>query len=242
MIPGTYRITVENAGFKKFVRDGIELRVNDRLTVDVALQIGNAEQRVTVAGDTPLLNTESALLGTVIDRRRVAELPLPHGNPMFLIGLAAGVSFTRDPQLGRPFEPTHIVGYTMDGTRANRSDITIDGAVATATANGGEVIASYVPPADTVAEFKVQTATFDASMGNTEGGVTNISMKSGTNEFHATAYYVNMNPTLFANDLPLRDFDGQLPGTFHRENVRKEMFDVERKQTRFRGCGRSPEG
>jgi hypothetical protein len=200
LIPGTYRISVENSGFKKFVRDGVELRVNDRLTVDVALQIGNADQSVTVAGDTPLLNTESASLGTVIDRRRVAELPLPHGNPMFLIGLASGVSFTRDPRLDRPFEPTHIVGYTMDGTRANRSDITIDGAVATATAGSGEVIASYVPPADTVAEFKVQTATFDASMGNTEGGVTNISMKSGTNEFHGTAYYVNMNPTLFAND------------------------------------------
>lgn len=200
LIPGTYRVTVENAGFKKFVREGIELRVNDRLTVDVALQLGTAEQSVTVAGDTPLLNTESASLGTVIDRRRVAELPLPHGNPMFLIGLASGVSFTRDPRLDRPFEPTHIVGYTMDGTRANRSDVTIDGAVATATAGAGEVIASYVPPADTVAEFKVQTATFDASMGNTEGGVTNISMKSGTNEFHGTAYYVNMNPALFAND------------------------------------------
>lgn len=200
LIPGSYRVTVENAGFKKFVRDAIELRVNDRLTVDVALQLGTAEQSVTISGDTPLLNTESASLGTVIDRRRVAELPLPHGNPMFLMGLASGVSFTRDPRLDRPFEPTHIVGYTMDGTRANRSDITIDGAVATATANGGEVIASYVPPADTVAEFKVQTATFDASMGNTEGGVTNISMKSGTNELHGTAYYVNMNPNLFAND------------------------------------------
>lgn len=200
LIPGTYRVTVENAGFKKSVRDGIELRVNDRLTVDFALQMGTAEQSVTVSGETPLLNTESSSLGTVIDRRRVAELPLPHGNPMFLIGLASGVSFTRDPRLDRPFEPTHIVGYTMDGTRANRSDITIDGAVATATANAGEVIASYVPPADTVAEFKVQTATFDASMGNTEGGVTNISMKSGTNELHGTAYYVNMSPSLFAND------------------------------------------
>jgi hypothetical protein len=200
LIPGTYRVVVENQGFRKFVRENIELRVNDRLTVDVTLQVGAADQSVTVSDETPALNTESASLGTVIDRRRVAELPLPHGNPMFLIGLANGVSFTRDPRLDRPFEPTHIVGYTMDGTRANRSDVTIDGAVATATANAGEVIASYVPPADTVAEFKVQTATFDASMGNTEGGVTNISMKSGTNEFHGTAYYVNMNPSLFAND------------------------------------------
>jgi hypothetical protein len=88
----------------------------------------------------------------------------------------------------------------MDGTRANRSDVTLDGSVATATANNGEVIASYVPPADIIQEFKVQTATFDASFGQTEGGVTNISIKSGTNDLHGTAYYNKMVPALFAND------------------------------------------
>lgn len=200
LLPGLYEVRVELPGFKKYVREGIEVRVNDRLQVDVTLEVGNAEQSITVSGDSPLLNTESASMGTVVDSRRVAELPIPHGNPMFLIGLAAGVNFTRDPRLDRPFEPTHIVGYTMDGTRANRSDVTIDGAVATATANAGEVIASYVPPADIVQEFKVQTATFDASLGNTEGGVTNISLKSGTNALHGTAYYTNMTPGLFAND------------------------------------------
>lgn len=200
LIPGAYRVTVELAGFKKSVRDDLEVRVNDRVQVDMQLQLGNTEQSVTVSGETPLLNTETASLGTVVDGRRVTDLPIPHGNPYFLIGLSAGVSFTRDPRLDRPFEPTHIVGYTMDGTRANRSDITIDGAVATATANNGEVIASYVPPADIVAEFKVQTATFDASFGQTEGGVTNISLKSGTNNLHGTLYYSNQTPGLFAND------------------------------------------
>ena len=178
LIPGLYRVTVEQRGFKRFVREGIELRVNDRIEVEVNLELGTADQSVTITGETPLLNTESASLGTVVDGRRVTELPIPHGNPYFLIGLAAGVSFTRDPRLDRPFEPTHIVGYAMDGTRANRSDVTIDGAVSTATAGGGEIIASYVPPADIVQEFKVQTATFDASFGQTEGGVTNISLKS----------------------------------------------------------------
>ncbi len=213
LIPGMYQVKVEVAGFKKFLRDDLEVRVNDRIEVDIKLEVGAAEQSVTVTGETPLLNTESATLGAVVDGRRVSELPIPHGNPYFLIGLAAGVSFTRDPRLDRPFEPTHIVGYTMDGTRANRSDITIDGAVSTATAGNGEVISSYVPPADIVAEFKVQTATFDASFGQTEGGVTNISLKSGTNQLHGTAYYTNMTPGLFANDyfanankIPLADF------------------------------------
>lgn len=213
LIPGSYQVVVEIQGFKKSTRDNIELRVNDRLEVSVQLEVGATEQSVTVTGEVPLLTTETASLGAVVDGRRVSELPIPHGNPYFLIGLAAGVSFTRDPRLDRPFEPTHIVGYTMDGTRANRSDITIDGAVATATANAGEVISSYVPPADIVQEFKVQTATFDASFGQTEGGVTNISLKSGTNTLHGTAYYTNMTKGLFANDFfanrtgtPLPDF------------------------------------
>ncbi len=200
LIPGAYRVEVEFTGFKKSVRDSVDIRVNDRIELVIVLEVGGAEQSVTVVGETPLLNTASASLGTVIDARRVAELPVPHGNPMFLISLASGVSFNRDARLDRPFEPTHIVGYSMDGTRANRSDVTLDGSVATATAGNGEVIASYVPPADIIAEFKVQTATFDASFGQTEGGVTNISIKSGTNDFHGTAYYNKQAPNLFAND------------------------------------------
>jgi hypothetical protein len=81
-------------------------------------------------------------------------------------------------RLDRPFEPTHIVGFNIDGVRANRSDLTIDGSPSTATANANEVIASYVPPTDIIQEFKVQTATFDAQFGNTEGGVTSIGIKS----------------------------------------------------------------
>lgn len=200
LIPGAYRIEASAPGFKKFVRDNIEVRVNDRLEIDLQLEVGTAEQSITVTDEAPMLNTASASLGGVIDARRVQDLPVAHGNPFQLIGLAAGVSFTRSQRLDRPFEPTHIVGYSIDGTRANRSDVTLDGAPATATANNGEVIASYVPPPDIVAEFKVQTATFDASFGQTEGGVTNISIKSGTNEFHGTAYYNKMAPELFAND------------------------------------------
>ena len=149
----------------------------------------------------------------MIDAKRISELPTPHGDPYALIGLAAGVSSTGSTRLDRPFEPTHIVGYAMDGTRGNRSDLTIDGVPSTATANAGEVIASYVPPPDIVQEFKVQTATFDASFGNTEGGVTNLSIKAGTNAFHGTAYWNKTPAKLFANDffanangIPLADF------------------------------------
>jgi hypothetical protein len=213
LIPGTYQLTVELSGFKKYVREGIEVNVNDRLELDVPLDVGQSEEVVTVTAETPLLETASASLGSVVDARRIAELPTPHGDPYALIGLASGVAYTGSVRLDRPFEPTHIVGYAVDGTRGNRSDLTIDGVPSTATANAGEVIASYVPPADIVQEFKVQTATFDAAMGNTEGGVTNLSIKSGTNAFKGTAYYVRTPKDLFANDFfanatnqPLADF------------------------------------
>jgi hypothetical protein len=200
LVPGTYQIIVEARGFKKYVRDGVELRIGETLDINVALETGGAEESVTVTTAGPALETANASMGQTIDGRRVAELPLVHGDPYTLIGLAPGASFARDPRLDRPFEPTHIVGYTMDGTRANRSDLTIDGVPSTATANAFEVIASYVPPADAIQEFKVQTATFDAQFGNTEGGVTSISIKSGTNAFHGSGYFWQEPAGVTAND------------------------------------------
>jgi hypothetical protein len=213
LIPGMYRITVSLTGFKRLVREGIELRVGDRLSLELEMAVGGTVEEITVNAAAPLLETSDASLGQVIDARSVAELPTPHGDPFALIGLSAGVSFRGDARLDRPFEPTHIVGYSMGGTRSNRSDVTIDGVPSTATANAGQVIASFVPPQDLVQEFKVQTATFDAGSGNTEGGVTNLVLKSGANRFSGTVSGVKMPPGLFANDffakqnnVPLPDF------------------------------------
>jgi hypothetical protein len=213
LIPGAYQITVELPGFKTLVREGIEVRVGDRLQLELPLQLGGTEEKVTVTAESPLLDTASASLGQVIDARRVAELPIPHGDPYALIGLAAGTSFMRSARLDRPFEPTHIVGYSVNGVRSNRSDVTIDGLPSTSTANAGEVTASFVPPQGLVKEFKVQTAIFDASFGNTEGGVTNLVLKSGTNELHGEGYFVKTPRKLWANDffanannIPLANF------------------------------------
>src|SRR5512134_1599926 len=213
LISGIYTVTVELAGFKKLVREGLEVRVDDRLQLQLPLELGGAEEQVTVRAEAPLLDVTTASLGQVIDAKRVAELPIPHGDPYALIGLAAGASFMRSARLDRPFEPTHIVGYSMNGVRSNRSDITIDGLPSTSVANAGEITASYVPPQGLVQEFKVQTAIFDASFGNTEGGVTNLVLKSGTNRFAGELYFVKTPKALWANDyfanmnnIPLSDF------------------------------------
>lgn len=200
LVPGTYQVVIEIAGFKKYIQDNVELRINDTRDLAIALEVGGTEETVTVTAGATELNTADANLGQTVDQKRLAELPLVHGDPYTLIGLSPGVAHTGSQRLDRPFEPTHIVGYAIDGTRGNRSDLLIDGAPSTSTANANEVIASYVPPSDIVQEFKVQTATFDAQFGNTEGGVTSIVIKSGTNDLHGSAYIWTEPGGMAAND------------------------------------------
>ena len=206
LIPGNYRIVVEAPGFKRYIRESVALQVNDRLEIDPLLEVGGSQETVTVTADAGVIESSTASMGQVVDARRVSELPTPHGDPFFLIGLASGTTFGasavggRDVRLDRPFEPTHITGYSVDGSRPNRGDVTIDGAPSTSVANAFEVTASYVPPTDIIQEVKVQTASFDAQFGNTEGGTTNIVIKSGTNDINGSAYWVKMPVSLSAND------------------------------------------
>lgn len=200
LLSGTYQVVVETSGFKKYIQDGVLVQINETRDLDIVLEVGGTQETVTVTAETLSLNRSDASLGQTVDAKRVEELPLLHGDPYTLMGLSPGVAHTGSQRLDRPFEPTHIIGYAIDGTRGNRSDLLIDGAPSTATANANEVIASYVPPSDIVQEFKVQTATFDAQFGNTEGGVTSISIKSGTNDLHGSAYIWTEPGGMAAND------------------------------------------
>jgi hypothetical protein len=200
LLPGTYQVTVEASGFKKHIKDKVLLQTNETRDLAVALEVGGIEEAVSVTAEGAVLNTSDASLGFTVDQKRIAELPLIHGDPYKIMGLATGLAHSGSQRLDRPYEPTHIVGYAYDGTRSNRSDLLIDGAPSTSTANQNEVIASYVPPSDLVQEFTVQTATFDAQFGNTEGGVTSISIKAGTNRYHGSVYYFAEPKKLAAND------------------------------------------
>ena len=189
LLPGKYRVLVEIAGFKKYLQDNIVVQINETRTLDITLAVGAPEETVTVTSEAPPINVSDPNLGQTIDRKRVDELPQIHGDPYTLINLSPGVAYTGSTRLDRPFEPTHIANFAMSGARGIRSDLLIDGAPSTATANANEVIASYVPTTDATQEFRVQTATYDAQFGNTEGGVTSIVTKGGTNKFHGTGYY-----------------------------------------------------
>ena len=200
LLPGTYTVAVELQGFKKYIQDKVTIELAQTRDLAIVLEVGGIEEAVNVTAEVTTVNTADASLGLVVDQARLASLPLIHGDPYKIMGLATGLAHSGSQRLDRPYEPTHIVGYAYQGTRSNRSDLLIDGSPSTATANANEVIATYVPPSDLVQEFKVQTATFDAQFGNTEGGVTSISIKSGTNAVHGSAYYFAEPYKLGAND------------------------------------------
>src|SRR5262245_54548805 len=149
LLPGSYQVIVEASGFKKAIQDKVSVAINETTTLTIPLDVGTVQETVTVTAEASRLNASDPNLGQTIDRKRVDELPSIHGDPYNLINLTPGVAYTGSTRLDRPFEPTHIANFAMGGARGIRSDLLIDGAPSTATANANEVIASYVPPNDT---------------------------------------------------------------------------------------------
>ncbi|MBI3278947.1 MAG: TonB-dependent receptor [Acidobacteria bacterium] len=182
LLPGTYRVTAELSGFKQSTRDGIQVRVNDRITLDFSLEIGSVTDSVVVTADAPLIDSANASVGAVVDSRRVTELPIAGGNAYHLVRFVAGV---RTPGHG-PGNPTmDLIGsMAVNGTRTGNSEALVDG-----VPNMSQGSSTYmVPPQDMVEEFRVQTTTYDASAGRAAGAVVSLTTKSGTNTLHGTAY------------------------------------------------------
>jgi len=188
LIPGKYRIVAEKSGFKSLVRSGITLSVNDRLELNLPLEIGSQAETVTVSADASLLDSANATVGRVIQAQEVLELPIHLGDVDNIIRLGNGVAFTDQPAKDQPWQPLNSA-YAMAGSPSNRNEYTLDGASNTDHDEARSTVAqAWSPMSDVVAEFKVQTATFDVSTGQTEGGVVNVSLKSGTNQLHGSAY------------------------------------------------------
>lgn len=120
---GPYRLEVEMPGFQRLVRSGIEVQVNDRLRVDLRLQVGEATESVSVSGAAPLVETESGALGSVIENRKVRDLPLNTRNPFQLTLLSAGV--IPSPAFGDRFNSS--ANFMINGARGNTSEMLIDG-------------------------------------------------------------------------------------------------------------------
>lgn len=197
LTPGQYTVAVEASGFKKSQRQNIEVRVGDKLALDVQLEVGAVQDTVNITADAPLLETNSASAGQVIDQRRIAELPLSDGNPFVLSRLAPGIAYTGDLRFSRPFDNGGTSSIVADGA-PGRNEFTLDGTPNMASGGGlGRV--AFVPPADAVQEFKVETAAYDGQTAHTAGATVNVTLKSGTNKLHGTIYEFLRNDKLSAN-------------------------------------------
>lgn len=189
---GNYQIEVSVPGFKKFVRRGIILELQEQAKVDVSLEVGEATDSVEVVADAPLLETSSATLGKVVDNRRILALPLNSRNVYTLLFLTPGVSGS--------VSSTYGTSYGINGARNSMLDVLVDG-VSTAhpTVNGFSGNSTF-PPVDAVAEFKVLGTNYSAEFGRSNGGVVNVVYKSGTNDFHGSAFWFLRNSVLDANN------------------------------------------
>jgi hypothetical protein len=185
LIPGRYRVAVEAPGFKRTVQDNIEVRVGDKLTLDLQLEVGAVTETLNVTSDAPLLETSNASAGQVIDQRRISELPLSDGNPFTLSRLAPGITYVGDLRFSRPFDNAGTSSIVADGA-PGRNEFTLDG-VPNMASGGGLGRVAFVPPADAVQEFKVETASFDGQAAHTAGATVNVTLKSGTNDYHGTS-------------------------------------------------------
>ena len=194
LLPGRYKVTVTMAGFRQYVQEDIELRVADALRVDAILQVGEVSETVVVNGQTAVLESTSASLGQVLDGRRMQELPIRDGSPVELVGLAAGVVNTTDLRLRKPAFNNGLSQIATDGAAQYGNEFAIDGMPNTANNR-----VAYSPPASAVGEFRVQTSTYDASLGHTIGAVVNMISSSGTNDFHGEGHEWIRNSALDAN-------------------------------------------
>lgn len=195
---GSYSVSAERTGFKKTIRSGITLQVDQRAQVDLTLQIGGVTESIEVTGEAPLVDTSSATVGKVVEQRRVTDLPVNGRSAFALMLIAPGVKPTAGPTAS---------GFSDRGQQL--SQVSINGGPTSLNAfvvDGGNNNQSYYPdisanPAvDAVEEFKVQSNTMSAEFGFTLGGVVNVVTKAGTNSVHGTLYEFARNSAFDARN------------------------------------------
>lgn len=185
--PGSYSLSVEAAGFKRFVRDHVTVTTGERIRVDVQLVVGSATESITVQADATLLRTDSATLGQVVDSKTIPALPLNGRTFIGLVGLAPGIALPPGSALPR-----------LSGSRPRTNEYLYDG-ISVLQPEPGQV--AFFPIIDAIREFNVQTNDAPAEFGRFNGGVVNLTTKSGSNEFHGTVFEFLRNEILNARNL-----------------------------------------
>ena len=200
LTPGRYQVKVAATGFANAVTN-LELQVQQTARVDFVLQVGSASQTVEVAAGVEMLNTENATVGTVIEEKRISELPLNGRNFFSLVALSPNVNFGFTPAQqasSRLGGSRSTLTMSLSGARATWANYTLDGITNTDVDFNTYIL---LPSVEALQEFKVQSGIYPAEFGR-EAGQVNVSTKPGTNEYHGTAFEFLRN-----NDLDARNYD-----------------------------------
>ncbi|MGH9644100.1 MAG: TonB-dependent receptor domain-containing protein, partial [Terriglobales bacterium] len=209
--PGPYRIEASKAGFKTVVRDDVVLRVQDIVALNFILPVGSVAETVTVTGGAPLLNTQDATVSTVIDRQFVENIPLNGRSFQSLVQLTPGVVLTVNNGQGGDGGQFSVNGqradanyWTVDGVSANigisgfsTAGDSLSGSLGSYSAVGGT---NSLVSVDAMQEFRIQTSTYAPEFGRSPGAQISIVTRSGTNQFHGSAFDYLRNDVLDAND------------------------------------------
>ncbi|HYU21696.1 MAG TPA: carboxypeptidase regulatory-like domain-containing protein, partial [Candidatus Dormibacteraeota bacterium] len=197
---GSYEVNAQSPGFKKYVRRGVVLNLNEVVNLDVTLQVGAAVDTIEVTGAPPVVDTTSTQLGAVVNERAVSQLPLAQRDAYQLLQLQPGVQ----SQLGvdNVYGSDRAGVVSVNGGRGRDNNYTVNGG------DGNDQFANLPaiqPSPDAIAEFRVLTNTFDAEYGRNSGAVVNVVTKSGSNDFHGNLYEFFRNKGLNARGF----FDSQ---------------------------------
>ena len=201
LVNGRYKVTFTLSGFNTAARE-VEVRAGDRLRLDLGLAVGGLTEEVSVVAETPLLETTTATRSQVVAQELVENLPSSGRNPFTLSHVVPGVvgeAGNRQSIQLRPFDNGGMDGISINGGVARSNSFTLDGAPNTSREGGTSGSLAFVPSPDAVQEVRVATSTYDAQFGRTGGGTIAVSIRSGTNQFHGTAYYIHRDAALNAN-------------------------------------------
>jgi hypothetical protein len=218
---GTWRVEVEAQGFKRYVRQGIVLEVNQNARVDGSLEVGQTTQQVLVTGDAALVDTHEVQLGNVVNTREITELPLNGRNVYALVGMLPGVTGTSLQQQPDVAEGTQ---FNLNGSRVLSASFFLDGALNNNVFRDGGLMS---PNPDAVEEFRLITSNYNAEYGRSAGGVVNVITRSGTNRFHGSLFEFLRNSDLNArsffqpsvSDLKQNQFGGTLHGPVKKDKL-----------------------
>src|SRR5262252_3384586 len=194
--PGTYVLTVEQSGFKKYEQRALQLLVNVPTSVNVVLQVGSITTQVEVSGEAPVINTEDATLGIAFGENQVKELPLEGRNVPDLLTLQPGVAYTGNRG---DTSASDTRSGAVNGARSDQGNVSVDGI--RVNDEGGHAFSSVLPVTlDSVQEFRVTTSNANADEGGTSGAQIALVTKSGTNSIHGSVYEYHRNTYTSAND------------------------------------------